>query len=114
MSKKIVAFKMPARPAPFAESAAARRSLVDEEQASPIAPVGDRANEATGPSRPDQWVRGREVGAVHRPAETNGVTIDLAAERDLPEVAALAFLAPAALGWFWLSNAMNRVWRGLD
>jgi hypothetical protein len=36
-----------------------------------------------------------------------GLKLDLAAERSLTEVIALGMIAPLALGWFWLMNAMS-------
>jgi len=112
MSKKTVVFKMPAREAPLAEDERARIPASREEQSSPIAQLASRASEQPGSSKPDQWVRRREAQAVaHAPAATdNSVTIDLAAERRLLEVATLMFLVPPLLGWFWLSHAVNRVW----
>ena len=111
MSKKTVVFKMPAREAPLPEDARAPISSSREEQTSPISQLASRASEHPGSSKPDQWVRRRDAqAAAHAPAATNSVTIDLAAERHLLEVASLMFLLPPLLGWFWLSNAVNRVW----
>jgi hypothetical protein len=112
MSKKTVVFKMPAREAPIGEDQRAPVSSSREEQTSPIARLATRANEQPGSSKPDQWVRRREPQpAAHAPVATdNSVTIDLAAERHLLEVATLMFLLPPLLGWFWLSRAVNRAW----
>jgi len=41
------------------------------------------------------------------------VTIDLTAERDFPNVAALMLTIPPMLGWFYLANIMNRYWNRL-
>jgi hypothetical protein len=41
------------------------------------------------------------------------VVIDLAARRDILEVAALMLLVPPMLGWFWLFNLVNGQRRGL-
>ncbi len=56
----------------------------------------------------DEWVSDR-VGhggeaSTHRAAAS--LILDLAAERGLIEVVALSVLAPFALGFFWLVNAM--------
>jgi hypothetical protein len=111
MSKKTVVFKMPAREAPPAEEQHARNSSSGEERTSPISQLAGRASEHPGSSKPDQWVRRRDAQAVAQaPAAANAVTIDLAAERHLLEVASLMFLLPPLLGWFWLSHAVNRVW----
>jgi hypothetical protein len=112
MSKKSVVIKMPVREAPPADDERARIPSSREEQTSPIAQLATRANEQPGSSKSDQWVRRREAQpAAHAPAATdNSVTIDLAAERHLLEVATLMFLLPPLLGWFWLSRAVNRVW----
>ncbi len=94
MSKKTILFSVPAK---------APRSRE---------PVGDRAG-----SRPegavidagsDDWVSDRHARAEDRPAKTAGpsLILDLAAERSLMEVVALSLLAPFALGWFWLVDAM--------
>ena len=37
-----------------------------------------------------------------------GVTINLAAERNLMEAMTLSFMVPVALGWFWFAHAMAR------
>jgi hypothetical protein len=37
-------------------------------------------------------------------------TIDLAAERDVTEVVALALFVPPMLGWLWLFNLAGRYW----
>lgn len=110
MSKKTVVIKMPVRATPSPEDERARTSRAAEERTSPIAQFADHAGETAGPSKPDQWVRRRDAGAASAPGAARSVTIDLAAERDLLQAAALAFLVPPALGWFWLSNAMNRAW----
>ena len=52
----------------------------------------------------DDWVSDRHA----RPDKTDGpsLLLDLAAERGLTEVFTLSLIAPFALGWFWLVNAM--------
>ena len=90
MNKKSVPFSMPdgaARPAP---AAAARRR-------------GPEMIEA----RSDEWVSDRNEAAARTARQRADLVIDLAAERSLTEVVALSMLAPLALGWFWLMNAMS-------
>jgi hypothetical protein len=41
-------------------------------------------------------------------ARADELTVDLAIERDLAEVAALSLALPAMLGWFWFANATDR------
>jgi hypothetical protein len=57
----------------------------------------------------DEWVSDRHARAEDRPAKAAGpsLILDLAAERSLMEVFALSMLAPFALGFFWLVNAMT-------
>ena len=86
MSKKSVPFSVPAKPA------SARR----------LGP--DVVIEAHS----DDWVSDRHAGGdrpTHPPGP--GLILDLAAERGLMEVVALAMLAPVALGFFWLVNVMG-------
>ena len=61
----------------------------------------------------DDWVSDRHARAEDRPAKAAGpsLILDLAAERGLMEVVALSMLAPFALGFFWLVNAMTGRWR---
>jgi hypothetical protein len=107
MSRKTVVFNTPAKDARRAE--APRTSARSEESALPV--PWSPAPEAVGAS-PDQWVRERYAPAA-RPVATGGVVIDLAARRDILEVAALMLLVPPMLGWFWLFNLVNGQRRGL-
>lgn len=124
MSKKTVVFKMPAKDAPRPEDERGRNLSAGQEQTSPISQFAEPETEYESASEPDQWVQRRDARAVAQapalvaapsfaPAALGSVTIDLAAERDLREVAALMLLVPPMLGWFWLFNVMNRVWSRL-
>jgi hypothetical protein len=114
-----VPFRMPTKVAPVPEDAppgdrgsarAARAALPPRAK-----PKGGRAAAAQA----DQWVQDRATGsgarasvepgaAADSPVAVRGWTIDLSAERDATEVAALAFLVPPMLGWFWLFNIASR------
>jgi hypothetical protein len=54
----------------------------------------------------DDWVSDRHARGEAKPAMAPSLMLDLAAERGLTEVFALSLIAPFALGWFWLMNAM--------
>jgi hypothetical protein len=121
MSKKTVVFKMPPKDAPRPEDELGRNFSAGEEQASPLSQFAEPETEYESSSEPDQWVQRRDARTVAQapamvaapssaPTALRSVTIDLAAERDLREVAALTLLVPPMLGWFWLFNVMNRVW----
>jgi hypothetical protein len=101
MSKKTVVFNTPAKDGRRAD--APRTSPKSEESALPVAWIP--TPEAVDAS-PDQWVRERYAPAP-RSIATGGVVIDLAAKRDLVEVAALMLLVPPMLGWFWLFNFVS-------
>jgi hypothetical protein len=120
MSRKTIAFTMPAagpRPrerAPADPDALARASA-------PFAASDDPgAEDAVIAAESDEWVQDRDLRRAADPPAVVGpepsrqaasgasATIDLAAERNLIEVASLSFLLPFALGWFWLANAMAR------
>ena len=76
---------------PFSVSAGARR------------PAPDVVIEA----HTDDWVSDRHApGDRATPAPGPSLVLDLAAERGLMEVVALAMLAPMALGFFWFLNVM--------
>jgi len=90
MSKKSVPFFAPEGAARPASAAAARRRGHDEIEA-----------------RSDEWVSDRNDAANRTARPWADLVIDLAAERSLTEVVALSMLAPLALGWFWLMNAMS-------
>ncbi len=105
MSKKTVVFNKPAKDGQRAN--APRTPARSEESALPVPWSPAPAPEAVG-SSPDQWGRDRHArGVVERPIGTGGVVIDLAARRDILEVAALRLLLPPMLGWFWLFNFVN-------
>ena len=91
MSKKTIAFAMPAALPRTRETGSASK-----ERALAGAP------RSAVPARSDQWVRDRESG----PEASARVVLDLSAERTLIEVLSLGFLVPFALGWFWLVNAL--------
>ena len=120
MSKKVVPFRMPAKPA----------LRPDESQAQPVAaaalepgsPVSARAKGKPKPleaSRADEWVERRQTGAAGTASIRPGMSpdassgarswiVDLAAERDLQEVMTMAFLIAPMLGWFWLFNTASK------
>jgi len=103
MSKKTVVFNSPAKNARRAD--APRTPAKSQESALSVA--WSPAPEAVGGS-PDQWVREQYAPApASRPIAVGGVVIDLAARRDILEVAALMVLVPPMLGWFWLYNFVN-------
>ena len=58
-------------------------------------------------ARSDEWVSDRNEAAARTARQRADLVIDLAAERSLTEVVARGMLAPLALGWFWLVNAMS-------
>ncbi len=84
MSKKTVSFSVPAR------TAGAR-------------PAPDVVIEAHS----DDWVSDRHAPRADSPTAVASLLVDLAAERGLIEVLALSMLAPVALSFFWLVNAMT-------
>jgi hypothetical protein len=55
----------------------------------------------------DDWVSDRHARGEERPRVAASLVLDLAAERGLVEVFALSLLAPFALGFFWLVNAIT-------
>ena len=106
MSKKSIVFKMPATdPAPDGDEAVtAETPFVAPSRA--VAPRLARA--AARASEPERWVSGPDSSAAAPPSRASGrLVIDLDAERDLTQVAALALAAPAMLYWCWLTNAMS-------
>ena len=90
MSRKTIAFSMPATARGEAAGA------------------GKRAPDLMIEAGSDDWVSDRNLRAEETSARAAGpsLILDLAAERSLIEVMALSCLAPFALGWFWLVNAM--------
>ena len=122
MTKKTVTFKMPVKNAERVDIGSTEGASLSEGQDSPtvlFSHGGSKYSEATSES--DQWVRRRnkdnapvEVAASSFTLTTNGVTIDLAAERSFQQIAALTFMVPPMLSWFWLLNAANRYWNRLS
>ena len=102
MSRKTVVFNTPAQDGRRADAPRALRP--GEQPSPPVARGAIPAPERVG-SSPDQWVRDRYARVVvEEPIATGGAVIDLAANRDILEVAALMLLVPPMLGWFWLFN----------
>jgi len=66
-----------------------------------------RAPDVVIEAHSDDWVSDRHAGGEERPTTGAGLVLDLAAERGLTEVFALSMLAPVALGFFWLVNALT-------
>lgn len=105
MSKKTVSFAVPAKSARPREAGGTEGAAERAHSAS--------ADAARGAGS-DAWVRERDDPAAEpfqlspafREAGVPGFVVDLAAERSLTEVIGLSILAPFALGWFWLMNAM--------
>ena len=116
MSKKTIAFTMPAagrRPrerAPVVLDGLTGESI-------PFAAAEASLRDAGSGSKTDEWVRdlpSRDRAAPPLPEPTAprafalGVTINLAAERNLMEAMTLSFTIPFALGWFWFAHAIER------
>ncbi len=95
MSRKTVPFSVPAK-APVSREAAG-------------AGPKRRARDAVIEAHPDDWVSDRHnhAGQAKKRPAAPSLILDLAAERSLIEVFALSVLAPVALGFFWLVNAMT-------
>ena len=120
MSKKTIAFTMPATGRPPRKSAPVVLDGVSGESV----PFAEEQNlrEAESDLRPDEWVRDSALDAEPSPipdapsralAVGASMTIDLSAERSLMEAMTLSFTLPFALGWFWWANAIarrQRVW----
>jgi hypothetical protein len=105
MSKKTIVFKMPAGDTTRREGETSDAGPPIEVAASAAAVVEPRGIE------PDAWVQRRRVSPAPISRATAGrgdLTIDLALERDLTQVAALSVALPAMLGWFWFANAADR------
>ncbi len=116
MSKKTIAFTMPARGRGTGERAPVVLDGLTGESV-PFAADEARLRDAGPRSKTDEWVRDlpsrdRAGPPLPEPAAPKafavGVTINLAAERNLMEAMALSFMIPAALGWFWFAHAMTR------
>jgi hypothetical protein len=103
VSKKTIVFKMPA-PEPAANDERPPDSRLAGEPATP------RGAAHAAEAQPDQWVRRGEAAAPspQAPAATSAFMVDLARERELGQVFALGAALPAMLGWFWLTQAMER------
>ena len=95
MSKKTVSFSVPDKGRGSREPAGG--------------PPKRRAADIVIEPHADDWVSDRHNHADEAPAKNPAapsLILDLAAERGLMEVFALSLLAPFALGFFWLVNAM--------
>jgi hypothetical protein len=121
LSKKTIAFTMPATGRPPRQSAPVVLDGVTGESV-PFAPEEQNLREAESDLRSDEWVRDNALDAGPSPIPTStsrvfavgaNMTIDLSAERSLMEAMTLSFTLPFALGWFWWANAVarrQRVW----
>jgi hypothetical protein len=110
MSKKTIPFRMPVREIAPPEAEPAPALAPSEDETGPIAPIAQAGDPAS-----DGWVRRRSTPAVAAPAPAaaRAPTLDLAAERDFAEAAALMATAPMLIAWHWQLNAMARFWRRL-
>jgi hypothetical protein len=119
VSKKTVTFKMPVKSLARAEDESRQGAAPDEEPRALIFERASGPSEQAGASGQDDWVRSTEADHAHAAAQSfahgvmKSVTIDLTAERDFPNVAALMLMVPPMLGWFYLANVMNRYWNRL-
>ncbi len=121
MSKKTIAFTMPAKERRARRSAPAVLDGVTGESV-PFAADEQNLREAVNELRPDEWVRDNDAEPsriADAPSRALAVgasmTIDLSAERSLVEAMALSCTFPFALGWFWWANAIarrQRMWGG--
>jgi len=118
MSRKTVVFKMPG-------ADPKRRDEAHGDEALP--PNASSKEAASGQiilaTEPDRWVQAHEMPlvperAAQAPAPVTfasqpriSLSFDLAAERSLPQMVALSMSLPPMLGWFWVTNAMNRYQR---
>lgn len=120
MSRKTIAFTMPAAGPRSRERAAVDPDALAHESAPFAASDDSGAEDAVIAAESDEWVQDRDLRRAADPPAVVGpqpprraaagasATIDLTAERNLIEVASLSFLVPFALGWFWFVNAMAR------
>jgi hypothetical protein len=117
VSKKTIEFTMPARGrGPRARAPVVLDGLTGE--SIPFAAAEASLHDAvSGSKTDDEWVRdlpSRDRAGPPLPEPTAprafavGVTINLAAERNLMEAMTLSFMVPVALGWFWFAHAMMR------
>jgi len=105
VSKKTVSFAVPAKGVRPREAGGTEGSPEGARSPSP---------NAAADAGSDAWVREQDDLAAEPFRMTSAFgevgaatfVIDLAAERSLTEVIGLSILAPFALGWFWLLNAI--------
>lgn len=121
MSKKTITFTMPGQDAHGSKDRPSRDMVSRDGRAAPISPPVEHDASAANSDRSDLWVEHRDAdravdqapGAIATslpaPVAMARATLDVTAERSLHEVAALAFIVPPMLGWFWLYNALNRI-----
>jgi hypothetical protein len=119
VSKKTIAFTMPpAARAPRERTPVVLDGVTGESVG--FAAAEESLRDAGPDSKTDAWVRDRPSRDAAPPSPVSeapplralgfgaGVTINLAAERDLMEAMTLSFVVPFALGWFWFAHAMAR------
>jgi hypothetical protein len=119
VSKKTIAFTMPpAARAPRERTPVVLDGVTGESVG--FAAAEESLRDAGPDSKTDAWVRDRPSRDATPPSPVPeppplralgfgaGVTINLAAERDLMETMTLSFVVPFALGWFWFAHAMAR------
>jgi hypothetical protein len=119
VSKKTIAFTMPpAARAPREYAPVVLDGVTGESVA--FAAAEESLRDAGPDAKTDEWVRDRPSHDAAPPSPVSeppplrglafgaGVTINLAAERDLMETMTLSFMVPFALGWFWFAHAMAR------
>ena len=117
MSKKVVPFRMPGKPA-------ARSGGGDHAPDARAAAAQAKPRVRRSAAKADDWVQRREgsqdpapsiagQGALLPAIDMRSWTIDLSAERDATEVMALALFVPPMLGWFWFLNMASRYWSKL-
>jgi len=119
VSKKTIAFTMPATGRGPRERAPVVLDGLTGESV-PFVADEQRLRDAGTNSKTDEWVRDRPLhdaggrSPVPEPPPLRalgfgaGVTINLAADRNLMEAMTLSFMVPFALGWFWFAHAIER------
>jgi hypothetical protein len=116
VSKKTIAFAMPATRRRPGESAPAVLDGVTGESV-PFSADERSLRDLGSDRRSDEWVRDSALNAEPSrmpdpPSRVLAVgasmTIDLSAERSLIEAMTLSVTLPFALGWFWWANAVAR------
>jgi len=112
MSRKTVTFKMPVRDAAPPDEAQAGSAASGAEETAPASALAIATGGDEGASPSDQWVLHSDAHAEETaaPAAAAAPAIDLAAQRELPQAAALMFLIPPMVGWFWLFDATTKYW----